>query len=387
MIKRKVCVVIAGRANYGRAKSIMREIDNSEKLTLQTLVGGSALIDRFGKIADTIEADGFSISERCSYVIEGGTPQTMASSTGLAIIELSAALARLQPDIVVTIADRYETLATAVAASYMNIPVAHTQGGELTGSIDESVRHAITKLSHIHFPATELSRKRLVQMGENPQKIFNVGCPAIDEIANLDLELDQGFKDFIEKKGVGDKIDVTQDYVVFLQHPVTNEYSELTKQIKNSFQFLSEIDMHKIILWPNIDAGTDAFSKSLRRLRENNEIQSARYFINFPIQMYAKVLANAYALIGNSSSAIREGLFLGVPAINIGSRQNKRERGPNVIDVSYDLAEMRAAFQKVKKIGPIQANKLYGDGNAGKRIVQVLETVDLGVKKTFHDLH
>ena len=190
---RKVCVVVASRANYGRIKSTMQKIQDHSALKLQVVVGASALLHRYGKAVDLIEKDGFKIDSRVFMVIEGENPTTMAKSTGLAIIELATIFENLKPDIVLTVADRYETLATAVAASYMNIPLAHTQGGELTGSIDESVRHAITKLAHIHFPTTELSKQRLIQMGENPKNIHVVGCPSIDSIYNLKLKINSRF--------------------------------------------------------------------------------------------------------------------------------------------------------------------------------------------------
>ena len=386
MTKRKICVVIAGRANYGRARSILNAIQQSDQLELQIVAGGSALIERFGKVAQIIENDGFSINASCNYIIDGGTPQTMAASTGLAIIELSSAFERLQPDMVVTIADRYETLATAVAASYMNIPLAHTQGGEVTGSIDESVRHAITKLAHIHFPATELSRQRIIQMGENPEFVFNIGCPAIDEIADLDLSIDDEVRTFVKTKGVGSEIDFEKDYLVFMQHPVTNEFLSVDSQINSSIQLLESIDMQKLILWPNIDAGTDNFSKNIRKARENNTIKNARYFINFPIELYAKIIFNSKMMIGNSSSAIREGAFLGVPAMNIGNRQWKRERANNIIDVNYDVNEMKDAYSRLLKMEKLQKNTLYGKGDAGLQIAKILETVALNVNKEFFDI-
>lgn len=385
--KRKVCVVVASRANYGRAKSIIRAIQQSEILQLQLVVAGSALISRFGKVVDIIESDGFRVDERCHFVVDGATPRTMASSTGLAIVELSGAFERIKPDVVVTIADRYETMATAIAASYMNIPLAHTQGGELTGSIDESVRHAITKLSHIHFPATELSKTRLKQMGENPEMIFNVGCPAMDEISNLSLEQTDEFRSFINSNGVGDVIDFSKPYVVFLQHPVTNEFSAAELQIEQSLLALEELDIQKIVLWPNIDAGTDIFSNKIRSHRENNKIQDARFLVNLPILYYATLIKHAAFMLGNSSSAIREGSFLGVPGINVGSRQNKRERATNIIDVSYDKESILAAAEKIQNEARPLPTDLYGDGHAGHKIAKALETASLEVKKEFFDIN
>src|SRR4029079_6719023 len=175
--KRKICVVVNSRANYGRIKTVMRAVTEHPKLELQLIVGASALLHRFGSVIDVIRADGFEPTAVVHSMVEGETPTTMAKSTGLGILELASQFENIKPDVVLTVADRFETISTAIAASYMNIPVAHTQGGEVTGSIDESVRHAITKLSPFQFPATELAARRVVAMGEDPAWVFNVGCP------------------------------------------------------------------------------------------------------------------------------------------------------------------------------------------------------------------
>jgi len=232
--------VVASRANYGRIKGTMQSIKENPELDLQVVVAASALLPRYGKAVDYIEEDGFQINARAYMVVEGGTPSTMAKSTGLAIIELSSIFESLHPDVVLTVADRYETLATAVAASYMNIPLAHTQGGEVTGSIDESVRHAITKLAHIHFPTTELSRQRLIQMGENIEKIYTVGCPSIDLIESLDLGITDEFIETYTRRGVGAGVDFTRPYLVVLQHPVTNEFGEGISQISATLEAVRE---------------------------------------------------------------------------------------------------------------------------------------------------
>jgi UDP-hydrolysing UDP-N-acetyl-D-glucosamine 2-epimerase len=185
-MKRKICVVVASRANYGRIKSVLAAIKDSNKLELQLVVSASALLNKYGEVYKIIEKDGFIITRKAYYILEGENHIAMAKSTGMGVIELASIFDDIKPDMVLTVADRYETLATAIASTYMNIPLIHTQGGEVTGSIDESVRHAITKLAHLHFPATEQSRNRLIKMGEDPNFIFNVGCPAMDYLPNLD---------------------------------------------------------------------------------------------------------------------------------------------------------------------------------------------------------
>ena len=310
----------------------------------------------------------------------------MVKSTGMAIMELSSLFERMKPDIVVTVADRYETMATAIASSYMNIPLAHTQGGELTGSIDESVRHSITKLAHIHFPATELSKKRLIQMGEDRDKVFNYGCPAIDEISDIDLSMTEDFQKKYATKGIGDSINFLEPYLVVLQHSVTNEYKSAKDQIIETIEAIRKMKIQTVWLWPNVDAGTDEISKELRMLREESLDFPLHFYINFPIHDYARLISNAACFIGNSSSALREGAFLGIPAVNIGSRQDCRERGINILDVDYDNNQIFNSIKKQIDHGRYESDHRFGSGNAGKMIAAKLSSIDLEIKKKFNDL-
>lgn len=379
---RKICIVVNSRANYGRIKSVMKAVNDHQDLELQTVVGASALLYRFGNVVDIIRKDGFEPSATCHMVLEGDTPATMAKSTGIGILELSTIFESLQPDVVLTVADRYETLATAVAASYMNIPLAHTQGGEVTGSIDESVRHAITKLAHIHFPATKLAGENLIRMGEDKSKIFVTGCPAMDLIVDLDKNLP---KDFFESKGgVGPGVDQSKPFIVVLQHPVTTEYGYGFDQIDKTLRAVLKTGMQVIWFWPNIDAGSDDISKRLRMFREQNRTAPLHFFRNFSAEDYARLIANCACLVGNSSSAIREGAFLGVPAVNIGTRQEGREHGSNVLHAAYDADEIATCIQKQLEHGPYGHSPVFGDGQAGSRIAEILANVDLSVHKRLH---
>jgi UDP-hydrolysing UDP-N-acetyl-D-glucosamine 2-epimerase len=229
---KRICVVVHSRANYGRIKSVMRAIDAHPELELVLLVGSSALLDRFGSVINIMHADGFKEAAVVHSILEGETPTTMAKSTGLAIIELATHFENVKPDVVLTVADRFETLATAVAASYMNIPLAHTQGGEVTGSIDESVRHAITKLAHIHFPATARAKDFVLRMGEPEETVHLTGCPAMDLLAENDMTLTPDL--FERYAGVGGKISTDKEYIIVLQHPVTTEYGDGLAQINET---------------------------------------------------------------------------------------------------------------------------------------------------------
>ena len=376
---RKICIIVNSRANYSRIYSVLKAIQKHKKLKLQLVVGASALLYRFGKVINKIEKDGFRPVAKLYSIVEGENPVTMAKSTGIAIIELSTIFENLKPDIVLTVADRFETLATAVAASYMNIPLAHTQGGEQTGSIDESVRHAITKLAHIHFPATNKSKINLLKMGENKKFIFNYGCPSIDLIDNKKLKISSNL--FTNIGGVGNKIDLFKPYLVILQHPVTTEYKSTINQINETILAIKKINMQTIWLWPNVDAGSDEISKRLRMFREKYSKFPIRFIRNFDPEDYLKIIYNSSCLVGNSSSAIREGSYLGIPAVNIGTRQRDRERGINILDVPYEKLKIFNAIKKQLKINKYRRSNLYGKGNSGIKIANKLATIKLTINK------
>jgi UDP-hydrolysing UDP-N-acetyl-D-glucosamine 2-epimerase len=386
--RRKVCVVVNSRANYGRIKGFLCAARNHPGLELRVVAGASALLYRFGSAIDIMRKDGFEPDAVIHSIVEGETPITMAKSVGLGTIELATQFQALAPDVVLTVADRFETIATAIAASYMNIPVAHTQGGEVTGSIDENVRHAITKLSHVHFPATERARDFLIRMGEEPDAVHLTGCPSIDILAEMDLSL---LPDVYQRyRGVGARIDPSKPYILVLQHPVTTEYGDGLTQINATLDAIDRFGragMQVIWLWPNADAGSDDVAKGLRVFRERHNPDYLTLIRNFNVEDYARVLNNTACLVGNSSSGLREGAFLGTPCVNIGSRQRNRERGLNVIDVPYDADAIHAGIERQLSNGRYPRSLMFGDGQAGKRIADILATAPLRLVKTLNYLN
>lgn len=379
MNKRKVCVVVNSRANYGRIKSVLRAVQDHPDLELKLIAGASALLWRFGNVAEQIKSDGFHVDAVVYSIVEGENPTTMAKSTGMGIMELATQFENIKPDVAITVADRFETMATAIAASYMNIPLAHTQGGEVTGSIDESVRHAITKLAHIHFPATQKARENVIRMGEDPEKVFLTGCPAIDIVAELDMTPPD---DLLRRYGgVGPDLDIHKPYLVVLQHPVTTEFGSGMAQINETLAAVKAMGMQTVWLWPNVDAGSDEISKGLRMFRENEKPDWVHFYRNFSVENYAQLIGNCACLIGNSSSGIREGSFLGVPAVNIGTRQANREQAGNCINAGYDREEIEAAIRRHIDNGQYPSDTLYGDGKAGQRIADILADVDFNIQK------
>lgn len=379
---RKVCIVVGSRANYSSIKSVMCAVRAHPDLDLQLIVGASALLDRFGSVVDVIESDGFVPDMKVTMIVEGETPATMAKSTGLGLLELPTVFELLKPDVVVSVGDRFETMATAVAASYMNIPVAHTMGGEISGTIDESIRHAVTKLSHLHFPANRQAGDRIVRMGEHPDTVHVVGCPRIDLVAEIVSTNGRiGSAEWLEREGVGAHITLDEPFLLVSQHPVTTEYGEGEAQILETLMALQELRMPTIMLWPNADAGSEDISRGMRKFRERYRPEYIRFYKNFPIETYVRLMLGCACAIGNSSAPLREGAFTGTPTVNIGTRQHGRDRAGNVIDVRYNRGEIVTAVQRQLGHGRYPSDHLYGDGQSGGRVANILATAPLKVQK------
>lgn len=376
-MKRKVCVVVTARPSYSRVKTALKAIKDHPKLELQLVIAGSALLERYGSVVDYIEKDGFVISEKVYIVLEGDTPTSMAKTTGLGVIELSNVFLNLKPDMVITIADRFETIATSIAAAYQNIPLVHLQGGEVTGNIDEKVRHANTKLADIHLVATDLASQRLIKLGEDEGYIFNTGCPSID-IANEVLKNSKlDFDPFEKYGGVGKKFEYNDGYLVVMQHPVTTEFSKSKEQMTILLNAVYKLNIPTFWFWPNVDAGADGASSAIRKFREHNEIKNICFFKNMESKDFLKLLYNSKVLIGNSSVGIRECSFLGVPVVNIGTRQNRRERGKNVLDVDCRETSISTAIKKQLVATERSKDYIFGKGNSGSKIAEILSNVKL----------
>ena len=378
---RKVCVVVTARASYARIKSVLEAIRDHPDLELQLVVGASALLQRYGSAVNVMEADGFKPDAAVYMVVEGENLVTTAKSTGLGLVELATIFDNLKPDAVVSVADRYETIASAIAASYLNIPVVHVQGGEVTGSIDEKVRHAVTKLANLHLVSTALSRERVIRLGEEPASVVLTGCPSIDIAAEVAARPQLDFDPFERYGGVGPREDLSKGYLVVMQHPVTTEYEEARKQVEETLYAVKDLGLPVLWFWPNVDAGSDGTSKGIRVFRENEKAENFHFFRNMFPEDFLRLLFGATAIVGNSSVAIRECSYLGVPAVNIGSRQTGRERGRNVIDVEHDRQAIRGAVCEHMRRSRPEPDQLYGDGRAGQRIAATLASADLNIEK------
>jgi len=346
------------------------------------VLGGSSLLYKFGNISKYLKKDGIKISAKFYSIIEGEGLLTMTKTAGSTINELANIFFNLKPDLVIVLADRYENLPVAICASYMNIPLAHIQGGEVTGSIDEKVRHAITKLSDIHLVATERARNFVIRMGENPKMVFNTGCPSLDIAKNIKKKLS---KNFFEKLGVGTTMSIKDKYIVVIQHPVTTEIKESKFQIEQTIKAIKNIYQKKklkiVWFWPNVDAGTDKISLMLRKFREKENPNYIRFVKNMSPEDYLKLIMNSECLVGNSSSGIREGSYLGVPYVNIGNRQANREKYNNVINVDHDHKKIFNAIIKQIDNGFYKRSYLYGNGNSSKIISNIISKIPLKYEK------
>ena len=377
MPKRKICVVVTARPSYARIRSAMRAIADHPLLELQLVTAATAILDRFGNVAKVMEADGFHVTRRVHTILEGGNRIAQAKSTGLGLIEMTSVFDELLPDAVVTIADRFETMATAVAASYMNIPLVHIQGGEITGSIDNKVRFAITKMADLHLVSTAQARSRVIATGENPQAVQVTGCPSIDIAADVLRNPALPPDLFARYKGVGGEPDLGQGYLVVLQHPVTTEDDEALFQVEETLHAVHALGIPTLWFWPNVDAGSDVTSHGIRLFREKHRAPQIHFFKNLPPEDFLRLALGSIAIVGNSSVGIRECAYLGVPAVNIGSRQRGRDRGANVIDVAHDRRAIAAAIVKARTSPRPPSDPVYGDGRAGERIAEAIARAPL----------
>jgi UDP-hydrolysing UDP-N-acetyl-D-glucosamine 2-epimerase len=378
---RKICVVITARPSYSRIKTALEAIKDHPNLELQLVVAGSALLDRYGETIDYIIADGFDIAAKVYMVVEGASLTTMAKTTGMGLMELATVFDNLEPDVVVTIADRYETIATAIAASYMNIPLAHIQGGEITGSIDEKVRHAVTKLADLHLVSSQAAAERVIRMGELPERVIVTGCPSIDIAAEVGSQSELDFDPFEKYGGVGSVVDMSKGYIVVLQHPVTTEYDMARKQVTETLYAVKNIGLPVLWFWPNVDAGSDGTSKGIRTFRETVQPNNFHFFKNMNSSDFLRLLFNSKVLVGNSSAGIRECAYLGIPVVNIGTRQHGRDRGQNVIDTEYVRDHITDAILHQINHGHYKSDPIYGDGNAGECVAEQLAMQHISIEK------
>lgn len=375
---RTILVVLVDRANFGRMWPVMQAIQEHPDLELRVLCAGSMVLERFGSTHQLVTDKGFTIDSKIYMEVEGSAPVSMAKSVGLGVIEFSSEILRIKPDIALIIGDRLEALAAAIAAAYCNIPVAHIQGGEVSGSIDESARHAITKFAHYHFPATARAADYVRRMGEAPRTVFQVGCPCGDFIRLLDHQLPP---EIFQGGNPDVKIDPAKPFNVVIFHPVTTDFGGEREQVLELLTALDELQHPTVWLWPNIDAGSDHISKELRRFASMHHPKWLKFLVNLNPENFQRVLANAACAIGNSSSFVRDSTFTGLPVVLVGDRQQGREIGANVICTPPERASVLAAVRRQLAHGRYEPGTLYGTGRASEQIAEKLAEVPLYLQK------
>lgn len=383
-LRRKVCVVLVDRANYGRLKPVMEAIRANPQLELQILAAGTMVLERFHQPVQVLRQDGFHVDGEIYIELEGSTPVTMAKSVGFGVVEFASEYQRLKPDVVLLIGDRYEALAAALAAAYMNICIAHIQGGEVSGSIDESTRHAISKFAHFHFPSTRRSADYLIRMGENPETILSVGCPSSDIARCLDSTL---AAEVVNVGGSGTEIDVAKPFLLVIFHPTTTEFGSERAQMDELLEALHILQIQTILLWPNIDAGADHISKAIRVFRDRTPQKWLWTMTNLSPENYLKVLANAACAIGNSSSFVRDASYFGTPVVLAGARQDGREIDEHVMPVNLISADLVSAVRTQLTHGRYAPSTLYGDGKVAGRISKALAELVPYVQKRLHYIY
>lgn len=364
----RVCVIVTARASWAKLQPICEALQGKPDVDLQIIACASALLERYGRVVDVIRSQGFIVGEEVYSVVEGETLRTSVQGTGGLCTALGAVFARLQPDAVVVMADRHEVLAAAQAAAYSHLPLVHCQGGERSGSIDDRVRDAITALADYHVTATELARYRVVSLTGAYDRVFNTGCPSIDIAKRALSEPPVTMK---EIGGSGYRMYLGNPFVVVIQHPVTNEAEQARWQMQQTIQALGS--HQAVVLWPGEEAGAAGTSKAIREAGPTRFLHTVRNLL--PIR-FLKLLTQASVLVGNSSAGIREASYLGVPVVNIGTRQFGRERAKNVVDVPHDAEQIAQAIRTQIAHGPYPSSSLYGAGDAGEKIAEVIACIN-----------
>jgi UDP-hydrolysing UDP-N-acetyl-D-glucosamine 2-epimerase len=384
MAKRKICFPITSRAYYGRSQLLIRKLHAHPGVDLKLMLGGSILLDKYSRhVADDITAGGFDIEASLFNVIEGGNHVAMAKTACLTALEFTNSLFTASPDVVVICGDRFEQLAIAMAAAYLNISIAHIEGGDVTGSIDESVRHAITKLAHLHFVTNADAQRRVLAMGEDPQYVFHAGSLDVELAAHVRTTITS---DQVNALGVGHDIDIERPYLMVVQHPVTTD-ADNRVHLETTLKVVASFELPTIWFWPNPDAGTGEMSDLLRGMREQHpELTShMRFITNVPASDFVALLAHAACLVGNSSAGIKECSYLGTPVVNVGNRQLGRLAGAHVMHTSYDAEDIGAAITTQLAHGRYPSSDLYHRPNTSEAIAETLASSRLYTQKRFYE--
>ena len=370
-----IAVVVTARPSWAKLEPVCAAL-KARGAAFGIIACGSALLERYGRVVDVITQQGYPVVAECWTTYEGATRLTAAKETGALLSELSSCLLSLRPSGVVVCADRHEVLGVAQAVSYLCLPLVHLQGGERSGSLDDKVRDAVTHLATYHCVSTELAKYRVYGLTGRWETIYHTGCPSID-IAKAALASPP--VTFEELGGVGPRIDLNYQFMVILQHPVTQESDDGANQLRITLEACRQVHLPQMYFWPGQDAGAESMAKVVRQYREDHPAQTFHAVRNLPPLRFLRLLSQAVVLVGNSSVGIRECSYLGTPVVNIGSRQQGRERAQNVIDAPHEVAAIREAILVACLHRQYPSSALYGKGDAGTHIAAVLNARGLCV--------
>ena len=382
--KRRICFPITSRAYYGRSQLLIRKLHAHPEIELELMLGGSILLDKYSRhIADDINAGGFNISTTLFNVIEGGNHVAMAKTACLTALEFTNGFHAADPDVIVICGDRFEQLALAMAAAYLNKTIAHIEGGDVSGSIDESVRHAITKLAHMHFVTNEDAKRRVLAMGEDPKYVFNTGSLDVELASRVDTLMTS---ERVNRYGVGHDVDLAKPFLMVIQHPVTTE-TDNRVHLETTLRAIGDVGVQAIWFWPNPDAGTGEMAETIRHFREHHEAatERMRFITNVAADEFIALLKSASCLVGNSSAGIKECSYLGTPVVNVGLRQSGRLSAQNVAHVAYDARAIRDAVEHQMRHGRYPSSHIYFQPDASQQIADRLTAVELYTQKRFFD--
>lgn len=382
-----VASVVTSRSQYARVQSVLQELKSDSRIDFFLIVSGGALVHRFGELDEAIEEAGLEVDREIHTLLEAGEPIAQAKTTGLGLVEYATAFEEIAPDVLLTSGDRYETMAVTLAASYLNIPVIHLEGGEITGSIDDKVRHATTKMADYHFVSTARAKTLVENLGESSNRVTRTGCPSIDLAKEITENGHERYDPQEEYGGVGDFVDTSSDYIVIQYHPIPTDYASNYEKTRELIEAYEQVDVQAFWFWPNMDAGTDQVSKAMREYREHVDPKGVRFFISLDPIDYLTLVFNSKGMVGNSSVGIRECSYFGVPTVNIGDRQQNRERGPNVTDVECDADGIAAAIENQLNNGRYERSELYGSGNAAQQITNEIAALEPTLKRPMTPEH
>jgi GDP/UDP-N,N'-diacetylbacillosamine 2-epimerase (hydrolysing) len=368
MTARKIYYISGTRADFGLMRATLEAMRDTADLEIAVIVTGMHLSPKYGETVVEIEDARLPIKARIAVDLEEATGATMARNMGTMLSGFASVLEADRPDVLLLLGDRGEMLAGALAAIHLNIPIVHIHGGERSGTVDEPVRHAISKLAHFHFTATEDARERLIRMGESSSHIYVTGAPGIDGLVRL---AEESRDDLCAKFG----FEPSKALALFIYHPVLQESASTGQEVGEILDFFAKSEIQVVALMPNSDAGSDAICAQMQK-RVSNKFICLRTHLDR--RSFASLMASADVMVGNSSAGIIEAASFGIPVVNIGTRQNLRQRNKNVRDVPLSLPEIRNAIVEAIKNGPYPRENVYGEGRAVERIIALLQKIPLG---------